>query len=172
MNQTALVFSAAGIRLGLGVSAVVEVVPSVRLVTPPEMPALLRGFLSMNRTLIPVLRLEKLLNSAAAESESDAPLGLADRLIIARLGGRQAAWAASADMEPLSYRSRETLPLPSGHVLNNCASQILPYEPPVILLNPDKLLTAAEQMRLDQLCQMTQERLSRLGLEPQPGSPP
>ncbi len=159
-----LAFSVAGVRLGLDAASTVEVVPGVELVAAPEMPPLLRGFLRVADRLIPVIRLEKLLHGAADEAQ-DAAMRLSDRVIIARLQDGQVAWVAGPDMEPLVYRTRDVMPLPADHVLNNCASHVLPQIPPVILLNADKLLLESERLRLEQLRQMTVERTALLQAE-------
>lgn len=163
MLRTVLTFSIGDIRLGLDASHVQEVIPSVRLVTPPEMPPLVRGFIALHGGLIPVIRLEKLLDGGNTVSPA---MKLSDRLIIAKLGGSQVAWLAGAGMEPLSYRTRDVADLPEDHVLNNCAFGVLQQTPPVILLEPDKLLLASERQRLEELRQRATDRMAMLGLEP------
>lgn len=166
MLRTVLTFSIGEVCLGLDASHVQEVIPSVRLVTPPEMPPLVRGFVSFHGGLIPVIRLEKLLNAGDEKTGPGAAMKLSDRIIIARLGGSQVAWLAGAEMEPRSYRTRDVAELPAEHVLNNCAFGVLPQQaPPVILLEPDKLLRASELMRLEELRQRASERMAMLGME-------
>lgn len=157
-----LAFSVHGTRLGLDVFHIVEVIPSVQLVIPPEMPPLLRGFISIRKTLVPVIRLEKLLQGKDA---ADAAMQLSDRLIITQMGDLQVAWLADAEMEPLSYRQSEQVALPANHVFNHCAGYVLPHTPPVILLDLDKILLEGERVRLEQLRQMESERQALLGME-------
>ncbi|WP_176159211.1 chemotaxis protein CheW [Prosthecobacter debontii] len=158
MNRSLLAFSVANVRLGLDAMHVQEVVPSARLVTPPELPPLLRGFLSINHTLVPVIRLEKLV--LPAPYSSDLPLRLTDRLVITRICGQNLAWVVGNDLELLPYRTRDLSPVPEDHVLNDCADSILPEEPPVILLNPEKLLLEAERLRIEQLRARELDRLT------------
>ncbi|MEN3939830.1 chemotaxis protein CheW [Prosthecobacter sp. SYSU 5D2] len=158
-----LTFSIGGVSLGLDASHVQEVIPSVRLVTPPEIPPLVRGFVTFHGGLIPVIRLEKLLDGGAEPSSP--AMKLSDRIIIARLGGTQVAWLAGAQMEPLSYRTRDVAELPEDHVLNNCAFGVLQHTPPVILLEPDKLLLASEIRRLAELRQRAASRMAMLEME-------
>lgn len=160
MNRTMLAFSIGDVRLGLDAASMVEVLPNVRLVTPPETPPLLRGFLALGSQLVPVLRLEQLL--ATTEAESGERHVLTDRIIVARVRGAEVAWVAGAAMEPLAYRTRDLTPLPEGHVLNNCASHILPMQPPIIVLDADKLLLEGELARLAQLQARAAERLAML----------
>lgn len=161
MMRTLLAFSTAGVRLGLDAASTVEVVRSVRLLTPPEMPPLVRGFMNVGGRLIPVIRLERLLGGAGAAVESS-ELRLTDRVVIAQLGEMEVAWVAGADMEPLTFRTRDIVPLPADHVLNNCATHLLPQTPPVILLSAEKLLLESERLRLAQLRERAAERLSLL----------
>lgn len=164
MTQTLLAFTVAGIRLGLEAAHVVEVLPSLRLVTPPEMPPLLRGFITVTGRLIPVIRLEKILHGPQYENQG---MGLEDRLVVARLGRLEVAWVAGADMEPLSFRTRDCVALPPDHVLNNCASHIVPGgAEPVVVLATEKLLLEEERLRLDQLRQMAADRISLLKVQP------
>ncbi|TDU71345.1 chemotaxis signal transduction protein [Prosthecobacter fusiformis] len=162
MTKTVLAFSMGDVRLGLDASAVVEVIPTVKLVTPPEMPPLLRGFIAINGGMIPVIHLEKLLNGAGTVT---AEMKLSDRLVIAKLGGVEVSWVASAAMEPISYRTRDTVPLPEDHVLNNCAERVLPLTPPLILLEPDRILLMGETLRLEQLRQRAEDRERLLMVE-------
>ncbi|MGV3662383.1 MAG: chemotaxis protein CheW [Prosthecobacter sp.] len=181
MTRTLLAFSTAGVRLGLDAAATVEVVRSVRLVTPPELPPLVRGFMDVGGRLIPVLRLEKLLNGARApeanvaeEEDADTALRLTDRVVIARLADTEVAWVAGADMEPVTYHAQDVAPLPADHVLNNCATHVLtlPQAPPVILLSAEKLLLEGERLRLAQLRERAAARLALLesGAEAETGT--
>ncbi len=165
MTRTLLAFSTAGVRLGLDAASTVEIVRCVRLVTPPELPPLVRGFMDVGGRLIPVIRLEKLLMGRQS-IEEHADLGLTDRMVIARLAETEVAWAAGPDMEPLTYRTRDIVPLPADHVLNNCATHLLPQTPPVILLSAEKLLLESERMRLEQLRERAAARLALLDATP------
>lgn len=155
MNQTLLAFTLGDVRLGLNAAHVVEVLPMMRLVVPPEMPPLLRGFAAIGRDLVPVIHLERLLGQAVPPAQA---VELQDRLIIARIPGGRLAWRSGPGMEPLPYRTRDVVALPPDHVLNNCASGVLPEQPPVILLEPAKLLLESERLRLEELCEKATAR--------------
>lgn len=170
MNRSLLAFSVANVRLGLDAAHVQEVVPAVKLLTPPELPPLIRGFLSISDRLIPVIHLEKLLQPVGKDTPTPA-MKLTDRLVIARLKGKPVAWIAGNDVELLPYRTREMTPLPDSHVLNNCAASILPQVPPVILLDPDHLLLEGEHLRLEQLRQREVDRQSLLADAPSSPQP-
>lgn len=159
MTKSYLAFTVRGVRLGLETTYVKEVLPAMQLLAPPEMPPLLRGFLRLRGALIPVIRLDLLVQGTAAATDAPPPMQLHDRLVVARLGGMETAWIASADMEPITCQTSDSEPLPEDHVLNNCARAVLPRTPPVILLEPDRLLLAAEKQRLEELQDMTQRRL-------------
>lgn len=165
MNRTLLAFSVANVRWGLDAAHVQEVIPAVRLVTPPEMPPLMQGFIAIDGTLVPVIQLEKLLHPEA-RSQPTPSLKLTDRLVIARLKKTPIAWVAGNDVELLPYRTREMMPVPEDHVLNNCAASILPHAPPVVVLDPDRLLLEGEQLRLEQLRQREADRQALLADAP------
>ncbi|MDB6139427.1 MAG: chemotaxis protein CheW [Verrucomicrobiaceae bacterium] len=167
MTQVALTFSVAGTRMALEASSVREVVPSVKLVTVPEMPRLLRGFVAIDQEMVPVIRLEQILDPGA----SSPPMRLQDRIVIIELEGQALGWLADADMETLHFRTRDTVALPAGHVLNRCATHVVSVNPPIVLLNPQLLLLEAERARLQQLRQRLQERLADVGAAeaPMPG---
>lgn len=148
MNQTLLAFTLGDVRLGLNAAYVAEVLPMMKLVTPPEMPPLLRGFAALGRELVPVIHLERLVGQPVPEVQN---VSLQDRIIVARISGGRLAWCSGPDMEPLPYRSREVNPLPPDHVLNNCAVGVLPGQPPITMLEPDRLLLEAERLRLEEL---------------------
>lgn len=149
MNQTLLAFTLGDSRLGLNAAHVVEVLPMMKLITPPEMPPLLRGFAAIGRELVPVIHLERLMGQEVPAAPS---VDLQDRIIVIRIPGGRLAWRSGPDMEPLPYRTREVNPLPPEHVLNNCASGVLPGTPPITVLEPDLLLLEAERLRLQELC--------------------
>ncbi len=158
MTHHALTFSVAGARLGLDIDSVHEVLPSLKLSLLPEMPPLVRGFLTLDQETIPVIRLETFLNVPPLPDS----LGLNDRIIVANLPGLRVAWVTEPHLEPITYRRAELLPVPPGLILNGCALGLLATTPPTALLSPSRLLMEAETQWLSELQQRTQERLSHL----------
>jgi len=161
--KTALVFSVAHARLGLDISHVEEVLPIVRLVKPPEMPKILRGFVNIGGTLIPVIRLENLLRLNAGSTPWAPEIDLSSTIIVADLSGLKVAWMAAPDANILTYAASETVRLPSDHVLNNCAAQVIartPPEPSIVLLDPARLLLESERVRLAELQSREQDRIA------------
>lgn len=159
---SALSFSLSRVRLGLEVRYVREVLPCVRLVRPPEMPGMLRGFLNLEGQLIPVLRLEQLLQLALNDPNWNPEKQTQSRIIVAEMEGQRLAWLVDEGVELLRFEQGETVRLPRDHTLNNCASQVIPRPPPemsIVLLDPGKLLFESERTRLAQLQSREQDRL-------------
>jgi len=152
--KTALVFTIAQGRLGLDIGQVEEVLPMVRLVKPPEMPAVLRGFVNLEGVLIPVIRLENLLRLDTSADSWHPETNLSSVIIVANLSGLLVAWMAEEDVSTLRYDSTATVRLPTNHVLNNCAERVIARTPPVpsiVLLEAERLLLESERVRLVEL---------------------
>lgn len=165
MPHTALEFSIAGARLALNLPHVVEVLPVVRLVKPPEMPRMLRGFVNVQGELIPVLRLEHLLQLDVSDDWQPEE-NLNGMIILARLGDLSAGWMTDGDARMLTYGFPEMVRLPADHVLNNCAEWVIartPPEPSIVLIDPERLLLEKERMRLEELYARENERLAEAG---------
>jgi purine-binding chemotaxis protein CheW len=163
--KTALVFTVAQARLGLDISQVEEVLPIVRLVKPPEMPKMLRGFVNVGGALIPVIRLENLLRLNTGSTPWAPEIDLSSTIIVADLSGLKVAWMAGADANILTYPVADTVRLPADHVLNNCAERVIartPPEPSIVLLDPARLLLESERVRLAELQGREQERVAAL----------
>jgi purine-binding chemotaxis protein CheW len=166
--HSALAFSLSRVRLGLEVSCVREVLPCAKLVRPPEMPRLLRGFLNLDGHLIPVVRLEQLLQLALEDPHWKPETQPQSRIIVAELEGQPVAWLVDEGVELLRFEKTQTVKLPRDHTLNNCASEVIPRPPPemsIVLLDPGKLLLESERTRLAQLRSREQERLEQATTE-------
>ncbi|WP_050028544.1 chemotaxis protein CheW [Verrucomicrobium sp. BvORR034] len=163
---SALTFSLCGVRLGIDVHHVREVLPCVRLVHPPETPHVLRGFLNLRGEMVPVLRLESVLQLALQNAGWDPEEQLQSRIVVARLGDLHVAWLADEGVELLRYEAAQTVRLPADHVLNNCADRVVARPAPemsIVLLSPSKVLLEGENLRLRQLT--TREKLRQEAFE-------
>ncbi len=152
--KTALVFSVAQARLGLDIAQVEEVLPMVRLVKPPEMPGVLRGFVNLEGALIPVIRLENLLQLDTSAGSWSPEQDLSSVIVVANLAGLLVAWMAEDDVSTLRYDAAATVKLPANHVLNNCAERVIartPPEPSIVLLDASRILLESERVRLVEL---------------------
>ncbi len=165
MPNAALEFSIAGARLALNLPHVVEVLPVVRLVKPPEMPKMLRGFVNVQGQLIPILRLEHLLQLDVSEDWQPEE-NLNGMIVIVHLGEVLAGWMTDGDARMLSYGFPEMVRLPADHVLNNGAEWVIartPPEPSIVLIDPSRLLLEKERVRLTELQERENERLAEAG---------
>jgi purine-binding chemotaxis protein CheW len=164
-TTTALTFTIGRARLALEVALVREVLPMLELVRPPEIPGMLRGFVNLEGRMIPVLRLEHLLQ-LNLQGSSWEPEGDPDAVIvIAEVDGLELAWMAAPDPELISFAPEERARLPKDHVLNNCAEYVIarqPPEPSIVLLAPARLLLEAERQRLAQLAERERQRLAEV----------
>lgn len=165
---TALTFSICQVCLGLDISHVREILPCVKLVHPPEMPYILRGFVNVEQELIPVLRLEGLLQLDLEDSHWNPERNLGSRILVANLDGLAVAWMVDEGVEMLRYKVAETVKLPGNHILNNCADHVIPRPPPemsIVLLQAKKLLFESERVRVAQLLRREKQRLDMVGEE-------
>ncbi len=160
--KTALTFGVGEARLGLEVSGVHEVVPMAELVTTPEMPPLLRGFLNLEGELVPVIRLENLLHLDFSNRRWAPESDVTAKILVARTEQGHVAWMTDPGLSLVSYHDGDTARLPASHVLNECAQRIIPRPPPepsIVLLETDRLLLQKEKTILRQLTEREQSRL-------------
>ena len=163
LTKTALEFHLTGARLALDLENVVEVLPSLALVKPPEMPPMLRGFANVEGRMIPLLRLEHLLKlQGASQPDWNPELDLGSMIVLARFDEVVVGWMVEGDARMLTYDHSEIVRLPAQHVLNNCAEWVIartPPEPSIVLLEMSKLLLEKERKVLSELREREDERL-------------
>jgi len=162
MTKTALEFSIAGARLALDLAHVVEVLPAVSLVKPPETPPLLRGFVNVEGRMIPLLRLERLLRLQVRDQVWNPEEDLSSMIVLAEVDEIVLGWMVMGDARMISYDRTETVKLPSQHVLNNCAEWVIarkPPEPSIVLLEMNRLLLEKERVMIAELRDREEARL-------------
>ena len=163
MTKTALEFHIAGARLALDLANVVEVLPCLALVKPPEMPPMLRGFANVEGRMIPMLKLEHLLKLQGVDKSGWNPEDdLGSMIVLARLHETVVGWMVQGNVRMLNYDHSEMVRLPAQHVLNNCAEWVIarkPPEPSIVLLEMSKLLLEKERRVLLELQDRENERL-------------
>lgn len=163
-SETALVFTVAGARLALRVKHVLEVLPNVALHHVPETPPVVAGFLALDGTLIPIVRLEQLLQLDLRSAQNWNPEGnLPNRIIVARVPGGLLGWIAAEGASIVRFAQSELVRLPSGHVLNSCAEQVIartPPEPSIVLLEPERVLLEKERACIEEIRERMQERMA------------
>ena len=169
MTKTALEFHIAGARLALDLANVVEVLPCLALVKPPEMPPMLRGFANVEGRMVAMLKLDHLLKLQGVDKSAWNPEDdLGSMIVIARLQDTVIGWMVQGNVRMLNYDHSEMVRLPAQHVLNNCAEWVIartPPEPSIVLLEMSKLLLEKERRVLLELQDRENERLREMESE-------
>lgn len=157
-DQTAyLLIDVAGTRCALPQAAVAEVLPLPELQRSPADGGWLTGFVNLAGQPVPVLDLAPFLGWREGATEA----GLYAHLVLARDGSL--AWlvdrvADLASVPPAAHR-----PADPEASLNGCVSAgILVNDRLVPVLDPARLLTAAERARIDAQTRLAAERLAAL----------
>ena len=155
------VFELAGQRFGLRLESVSEVVPMAALSRPPAMPVLLEGFLNLRGTVVPVLRIARVLGLAPD------PLGLHTPLIIVRSAALPLALLVNRVTGIISLRSDEVLPIAESDSFNGCVQGRLTTggDGAVHLLSLPRLLLTKEQQMLAHFRDVELLRLRQTGEE-------
>jgi purine-binding chemotaxis protein CheW len=151
-----LVFHLAGQAYGLPVCDVQEVVPMARLSRPPDLPAVLAGFLNLAGTAVPVLRLDRLFGLPEQR------LGLYTPLIVLRLPESRLALLVEA-VSRIVPAPPDAFAVPDNHSFNDCVTAVATVDGEVVLLlSAERLLLDKEQQCLAELQDREQARLREL----------
>lgn len=148
-----VVFGLSGRTLALPAATVARFLPVPALETPPALPPVVAGLFRWHGRVVPVLRLDRLLGLAESAiglyatllllERSDGPLALA----VERVHGLVAAEAQEI-AEDLSFEG--------------CALAVIPHGGgTATVLDPGRLLTLAEERRLEDFRSRAEERLAQ-----------
>jgi purine-binding chemotaxis protein CheW len=139
---------------GIPVRDVQEVVAMAQLSGPPDLPAVIAGFLNLEGEAIPVLRLDRMLRLA------ERPAGMYTPLIVLRAREGRLALMAERVNRIGAVAEAAVLPLPEGHTFNDCVEGMVTEGARVLLvLSSARLLLEKEQQCLAELQDREQERL-------------
>lgn len=148
----------AGQLYGLPLRAVQEVVAMAQLSGPPDLPAVIAGFLNLEGEAIPVLRLDRMLRLA------ERPAGMYTPLIVLRGQEGRLALMAERVNRIRAVAEEAVLPLPASHTFNDCVEGMVTEGARIMLvLAPARLLLEKEQQCLAELQDREQERLQAMG---------
>ncbi len=154
----------AGQLYGIPLAQVQEVVAMARLSGPPDLPAVLAGFLNFEGIAIPVLRLDRLFRLP------EQPPGLYTPLILLRGLDSGLALMVEGVRRIRVVAAQAVLPLPENHSFNDCVDGMVTDDDRVLLLlAPARLLLEKEQQCLAEWQDREQSRLRacrRPGREP------
>lgn len=157
-NRRRLVTFTLGDRqYALDAGVVERIVPLPEVDRPPQAPSLLYGFLNLAGDTLPVIHLQRLFRLPET-----AP-GMWTPLIVVRVAGLHAALLVDRVNQVVGVEAEEILPLPAGHVLNDClegawhsAAGLVP------LLAPHRLLFQEEAAVLAELRETARRRIDEL----------
>ncbi|WP_029011026.1 chemotaxis protein CheW [Azospirillum halopraeferens] len=150
-----VIFSVADRRLALPGGAVRRVVSMPRLKALPTMPPVLEGVMVLGGAAVPVLRLDVLLGVPRREPGVYTPL-----LLLHRPAGPLALLVDRVH-EMAEVPADALAPVGEDASLNHCVSATWTHRgDATLLLDPDALLSAAEEVRLAELRDLAEERLA------------
>jgi purine-binding chemotaxis protein CheW len=139
------------------VERVREIVHMARLLRPPGLPPLLEGFLNLEGTAVPVVRLGRLFG------QPEEPPGLYTPLLILSAGDRPLALMAEEITGLLSVEHQALVPVQEDRVFNNCVEAEIRLDGRLVhLLSAERLLLEEERLRLAQLQEAAQRRLKEV----------
>jgi len=148
----------AGQLYGIPLLEVQELVPMATLSGPPDLPAVLAGFLNLAGEAIPVLRLDRMLRLPEKAAGLYTPL-----IVLRGLDGRLALMAERVN-RIRAVADEAVLPLPESHTFNDCVEgMVTEGDRVLLLLSPGRLLLEKEQQCLAELQDREQVRLREMG---------
>ncbi|GEM_PF-1111253 len=160
-----VVFSVAGRALALPVESVRRFLPLPRLDRLPTAPLPVEGVFRYQGEVVPVLRLDVLLD-LAGEGAGAAEPNLYSPLLLVTWQGRPAALLADRVHGDTAVDPAERTPSDPSLTFNGCAAGAFPDRMTgrggtVTLLDPDRLLSEAEGRLLDAFRAVAERRLAQ-----------
>ena len=160
-----VVFSVAGRALALPVGSVRRFLPLPRLDRLPTAPLPVEGIFRYQGEVVPVLRLDVLLD-LAAEGAGTAEPNLYSPLFLVTWQGQPAALLADRVHGDTAVDPAERTPSDPSLTFNGCAAGAFPDRVTgrggtVTLLDPDRLLSEAEGRLLDAFRAVAERRLAQ-----------
>jgi purine-binding chemotaxis protein CheW len=142
---------------GLPLEEVEQITFMAELLRPAGLPRILNGFLNLEGTLIPVLRLARVLGVQETEPELYTPL------LILRSKPRRLALEVSRVVRVMPIRDDLIMPFDSAISVNGCVTGVVQDEATCIaVIAIRKLLLEQEQQRIAAITSVEQERLCEL----------
>lgn len=152
-----IVFDVSGHTMALPAAAVVRVLPLPRLDRLPASPPVIAGLFRYGAALVPVLHLDVLLGLPAALPDLYRPLLLCRRPggLVAYLCGRVTGLVTPPCLTPMPQSNGAMVPLS----FNRCVTGRFEHGGAAcLLLDPARLLTAAEDQSLEAHRRIAEER--------------
>ena len=162
-----LVFHLAGELAALPLENVERILPMAQLARPPGLPSILEGFLNLAGVVVPVLRLDRLLQLPVQRP------GLYSMLILVK-GAADGGIAVLVDRvsEVLTVPESALLPVGKEHSFNGCAAAAVAVREDIIhLLSPSQILLKKERESLSEFQAMAQLRIQHWEPDGEPERP-
>jgi purine-binding chemotaxis protein CheW len=152
-----LIFQVAQHRCGIECAQASEILPMATALQIPGQPPILRGFLNLRGTIVPLIFLRHLLGLAAAPLEKYTPM------IVVKAGNQALAVVVDRVLEVEHFDRSEMMALEEGHTLNEFANaRVQQSENSFTLLSVDRLLLTEERKRLQELSIEARRRLDEI----------
>lgn len=161
--KKALLFSIHGVKLGIEIEHVAEVLFNFTLSQPPETSNLVRGFAQVGTGVFPVIRLEQLLHFGQRVHDWKPEDQLHSKIL--RLKTEAFGFHIDPEVELVDFDTSKLVRIPPEHVLNDCVNHVLampPPQPSIIMVEPKKILLSKERSVLRSLLEREQSRLAQL----------
>lgn len=158
-SEMHVVFLLSGVRLALPADCIAEIVLEPRLVRPPTAPNVVAGVMDLRGCMVPVVRLERLLDLAASSPAPFRPV-----LVLSR--PPPAPWAVLVDqVEEVLGTGVPCRPPPLDVSFDDCVQGMLPLAAgPVPVLAPERLLRKREALALEEFRDRAAARLEGFDL--------
>ena len=149
------VLEVAGLRFGLRLDSVAEIVPMAALSRPASMPSILEGMLNLRGTSVPVVRLASLL------ALPPDPLELHTPLVILRRETQPLAFLVRRAVGIAAVPAGGLLPIAGSDTFNACIAGRFTSEDGVVVhvLSLDRLILAKEEKTIAEYRTIETERL-------------
>lgn len=151
-----VVFAVSGRRLALPAAAIAEIVPEPRLTAAPAMPPVVAGMFSLRGRVVPVVRLDRLLDLAP-------PRPGPFRVLLVMEGG-EGPWALLAERVETVVAPATLAPVPSDSAFDDCVVGMLADGDDVAVLSPERLLRRREALALAAFAARAQARWQEFDL--------
>ncbi len=152
-----LLLDVAGTPCALPRSAVAEILPLPDLFRPPACGAWLAGFLDLGGSVLPVVDLAQILGLRAGLSEPGPHAHLV------RMAGEAVVYQVERATDLVAVEADSLRAVAPGHSLNGCVAAEIRREGGLVhVLDPARLLSAEERIRVAEAARAARARLAAL----------
>ncbi len=156
-SEMLVIFRLSGLRLALPADCLAEIVLEPRLVRPPAAPEVVAGIMDLRGSMVPVVRLDRLLSLPPPARGAFRPL-----LVLSR--PPPAPWAFLVEAVEDAAMA-ELSPVPPDLAFDDCVSAAMPTSEGVVaVLAPERLLRRRESQALEEFRDHAAARLEEFRL--------